>query len=214
MGAESRVKLARLLFGRSILNIFISPFHEENHRSFLGDLIDPMFILPPAIDTSLFKILKTIERNPDKVVNVTGRLYESKGFRHVLQFALSKQKEFTFEIYTKNYKDVKDVFSKLKNVKVFPPVDNEYLPKVYNSAGYSLHLPHAYEACGRTIAEGLLCGCKPIVNKNLGITSFKEFHIGDQKKFNYNKFRDAIEQGVFSFWKAVELAFYNRLNNN
>lgn len=209
IGDEKRPKLARLLFGRSILNVFISPFHEANHRRILGDVIDPVFVLPPAIDTNRFKILPSIERNPNKMVNVTGRLYESKGFRQILQFAVSKP-EYEFDIYTKNYRDVKDVFRKLKYVKVMPPVENDYLPKVYNSAGYTIHLPQALEACGRTIAEGVLCGCKPLYNKNVGISSFKGFHLGDEKRFNYDKFKNCINQGLIHFWKAVELRFYNR----
>ena len=203
IGDQARPKLARILFGRSFLNVFISPFQEQNHRQHLGDLIDPLFILPPAIDTERFKPIKGIQRDPKKMVSVTGRLYPSKGFQHILNFALSKQKEFTFEIYTKNYKEVKDDFRKLKNVTVMPPVENDYLPKVYSSAGYTIHLPQAYEACGRTIAEGLLCGCKPITNQNVGIRSFAQFYIGDEKRFDVGKFKKAIEQGVFDFWKAV-----------
>lgn len=213
IGDQARPKLARLLFGRSILNVYISPFHEGNHRRLLGNLIDPVYILPPAIDTSRFKMIPSITRDPKKMVNVTGRLYESKGFRHILQFITSKQKEYTFEIYTKNHRDVRDVFRKLKNVKVMPPVENDYLPKVYNSAGYTIHLPRSYEACGRTIAEGILCGCRPIYNKNVGIASFKDLNIGDKKNFKYERFKRAIEQGPISFWKAVELCFYGRKFN-
>jgi len=202
IGDESRPKVARLLFGRSFLNVFISPFQADNHRRHLGDLIDPYYLLPPAVDTGRFRILRGIERDPKLMVNTSGRLFESKGYYRMLQFALSKPK-FKFEIYSRNYRDIEGPFEQLKNVRVFPPVDNEYLPKVHNRAAYTIHLPQALEACGRTIAEGVLCGCKPILNDNVGIKSFKEFHLGDEKLFDYSKFKFYVEQGPYSFWKAV-----------
>jgi len=208
IGEQARPKVARILFGHSLLNIFISPMQMQKHREHLGDLIDPHLLLPPAIDTKRFRVLNGVKRDPKKIVNVTGRLYESKGFRHMLQFVISKQGEYKFEIYTKNHKDVKQVFSKLKDVKIMPPVENDYLPQVYNSAGYVIHLPRALEACGRTIAEGLLCGCEPITNVNVGIRSFKEFNIGNKKLFDIKTFRSYIEQGLFSFWRAVDTAFH------
>jgi len=208
MGDQARPKLARLLFGRSILNVFISPFHADNFRKALGDIVEPYFLLPPAIDTGIFKLIPEVERDPNKVVNVTGRLYESKGFRHVLHFCLSREGKNTFEVYTRNHQAVKNTFGQMKHVEVFPLLPNETLPKIYNSAGFVLHLPHALEACGRTVAEGLLCGCQPIINKNVGIQSFKGLNVGDQKKFNPDLFRRVCKQGIWEFWKAVELKFY------
>ena len=208
MGDQARPKLARLLFGRSMLNVFISPMQAENHRKSLGDIIDPFFLLPPAVDVKRFKILRGIERDPKKIVNLSGRLRDSKGFQHMLQFIMAKQKKFIFEIYTRRTKEVEDVLGKFDNVKVLPPMDNDYLPKIYNSAGYTIHLPRALEACGRTIAEGLLCGCQPITNENVGIRSFAEFHIGDSKQFDLDFFRSRLEQGPYDFWRAVDLAYH------
>ena len=210
MGTEARPKLARALFGRSFLNVFISPFQVENHRKYLGDLIEPYYLLPPAVDTGRFKIIRGIERDPKLMVNTSGRLFESKGYYRMLQFALSKKK-YNFEIYSRNYRDIEKPFEQLKNVRVFPPVENDYLPQVYNRAAYTVHLPQAYEACGRTIAEGVLCGCEPIMNDNVGIKSFKEFHLGDKRLFKYEKFKCCIEQGPYSFWKAV-WRYYNGLD--
>lgn len=208
IGEQARPKLARLLFERSFLNIFISPFQADNHRKHLGGLIDPYFLLPPAVDTSLFKLMPEVKRDEKKMVNVCGKLYESKGFRHMLAFCMANQKKHTFEIYTKNDQEVRAVFRDLENVEVFSLLPNKALPKIYNSAGYTIHLPHALEACGRTIAEGLLCGCKPILNKNVGITSFKHFRVGDKERFNLDKFRDKIEKGVYDFWRQVELYYH------
>jgi glycosyltransferase involved in cell wall biosynthesis len=206
IGDQARPKFARLLFGRSIMNVFISPFQVDNHRKHLGDLIEPYYILPPAVDTSLFKILPDVERDENKVVNFSGKLYHSKGFLHMLQFAANK-KEYTFEIYTQNHQEIKGTFARLSNVKVCSLLPNDVLPKVYNSAGFTIHLPQAYEACGRTIAEGLLCGCQPIINKNVGIRSFENFHIGDVEKFNLEAFRKQLEQGIYSFWKEIDNRF-------
>jgi len=201
IGADSRIKLARLLFKHSFLNVFISPFQERNHREKLGDGIDPYYLLPPAIDTRKFRILEGIERDPKLVVNTCGRLYAQKGYYNVLQFIMGKKK-LKFEIYTREHQNIADAMKQLDNVKVFPLVENEQLPEIYNRATYTMHLPRAYEACGRTIAEGLLCGCKPIMNENMGIKSFKVFHIEDEE-WSRDKFRYFIEQGPYSFWKAI-----------
>lgn len=208
MGEQSRLALASLLFGHSFLNVFISPMQAENHRKSLGDLIDPFFLLPPAVDTTRFRELDGIERDKHKMVSVTGRLRESKGFRLLLQFVMAKQKWYRFEIYTRKPEEVLTMFGRFKCVKVFPPVDNDYLPKVYNSAGFTIHLPKALEACGRTIAEGLLCGCRPITNNHVGIKSFEEFHIGDKKLFNLETFRAKLARGPYDFWRAVDLAWH------
>jgi len=202
IGSDARPVLARLLFNQSFLNIFISPMQEKNHRRHLGMIIDPYYLLPPAIDTKIFKLLDNIERDPKLAVNTCGRLYQSKGYYNMLQFALNK-KDLKFEIYTRDYKDMVGPFEQLKNVKVFPLVENDYLPKVYNRAAYTIHLPQALEACGRTIAEGILCGCKPLLNDNMGIKSFIDLHVGDKKWFRYDKFKSLIDQGPYSFWKAV-----------
>lgn len=202
IGPDARPMLARLLFNQSFLNIFISPMQEQNHRRHLGMIIDPYYLLPPAIDTGIFKLLDGIKRDPKLAVNTCGRLYNSKGYYRMLQFALNK-KDLNFEIYTRDHKEIAEPFEQLKNVRVFPLVEHDYLPKVYNRATYTIHLPQGLEACGRTIAEGLLCGCEPIVNDNLGIMSFEDLHIGDKKWFRYEKFKFLIEQGPYSFWKAV-----------
>lgn len=207
-GGKARPKLARLLFGRSFLNVFISPFQADNHRKKLGDLIDPYYLLPPAIDTEKFKLMPEIEKVSKKVINMTGRLYHSKGLQHIAAFARTKSHWWKFEVYTKNTDEVKEYFGKANNVKVFPPVEHDKLSEIYNSAEYTIHLPQAYEACGRTIAEGVLCGCKPIYNENVGIKSFKYFHLGDKKKFNYDKFKESCRKGPYMFWKAVDIAFH------
>jgi len=208
LGEDARPGLARLLFGRSFLNVFISPMQIENHRKHLGDLVEPFFLLPPAVDVERFRRLPEIERDAKKMVNVSGRLRDSKGFRHMLQFAMAKRYKYNFEIYTRKPEEVEAVFGKLGCVKVFPPVENDFLPRVYSSAGFVIHLPRALEACGRTIAEGLLCGCRPITNENVGIRSFEEFRIGDRKLFDQELFRRKLERGVHDFWRAVDLAYH------
>jgi len=207
IGDQARHGLARLLFGRSFLNVFISPFQLNNHRKHLGDVIDACWVLPPAIDTSIFKLLPEVPREKNKVVNLCGKLYESKGFRHMLHFCLAKEKEYSFEIYTKNEQEVRPVFKEVKNVKVHSLLPNKSLPEIYNSAEYTIHIPQALEACGRSIAEGILCGCKPLINKNVGIGSFDEYHIGNEKRFKLDRFREAVKNGPWRFWKEVELHF-------
>lgn len=206
-GSTARIKMARLLFGRSFLNIFISPFQIVNHRRKLGELIEPHFLLPPAIDTEKFRILPEIKRDESKVVSMTGRLYHSKGLAHISNFVHVKPK-LKFEIYSKEPGKVREYFKDVKNVEIFSPVEYEELPRIYNSAGYSIHLPQEFEACGRTIAEGVLCGCKPLYNKNVGIGSFKYFHLGDKNLFDYERFREACRIGPYFFWKNIDVCFH------
>lgn len=208
LGDDARPELAGLLFGRSFLNVFISPMQIENHRRRLGDSIEPFFLLPPAVDVKRFRRLPEIDRDPRKMVNVSGRLRDSKGFRHMLQFIMDKKDRHNFEIYTRKPEEVESVFGRFGCVKVFPPVENDFLPRVYSSAGFVIHLPRALEACGRTIAEGLLCECRPITNENVGIRSFGEFRIGDRKLFDRDLFRRKLERGLWDFWRAVDLAYH------
>jgi len=213
MGDEARPGLASILFGQSFLNIFISPFQAENHRKRLGDIIEPYYIIPPAVDVGKFRIIPGVERDPNKVVNASGRLKDSKGLQHMVQFVMGRQ-DLKYEIYTRYVEEARSAFGRFENVTAVPLIDNEHLPRIYNSAGYSIHLPRALEACGRTVAEGMLCGCKPIINKNVGIRSFKDlesrhpYHFSlEEGKLDLEKFRKIVSRGIWDFWRAVEMAY-------
>jgi len=206
-GNLARPRVAQLLFGRSFLNVFISPFQVENHRKVLGDSVEPYYLLPPPIDINKFKIIKGVERDKNKFVNMTGKLWHSKGLSQVVNYIKAQRNyRLNFHIYTRKLPEVEKVFSDLKNVFVYEPVKNDTLPEIYNTAQYVLHLPQAWEAAGRTIAEGVLCGCKPIMNGNVGLSSFSSFHLEDEK-FDYDKFREYIRIGPIRFWKSVEVAW-------
>jgi len=53
----------------------------------------------------------------------------------------------------------------------------------------------------------LLCGCKPILNENVGIRSFGYFHIGDKDNFDREVFKRKIDEGLYAFWKVIEARF-------
>jgi len=133
-------------------------------------------------------------------------LYHSKGLRQIANFVHLKPK-LKFEIYTVRHDEFNEYFTKSKNVKIKSVVPNHKLPAIYNSAEYTIHLPASYEACGRTIAEGLLCGCKPLLNENVGIRSFSYFHVGDANNFDREVFKRTIDEGLYAFWKVIEAKF-------
>lgn len=199
IGDFARPEFIRRLFANSKLNVFISPFHVQNHREVLGDVVDPCFIMPPPVDTKLFKKISNIKRDSDKVISSTGRMFPSKGFDNIVKWAKDNS-EKRLEVYTGNMAfSGSEKLSQLENVKVHDPVPLELLPEIYNSAGYVIHLPRALEAAGRILMEGYLCGCEPIMNDNVGLRSFNFDWNG-----SYDSIKYRIIQGPYTFWRKVE----------
>ena len=186
------------LFHNSRLNIFISPFHFRNFLSCMGEGIKPCYILPPPIDTKLFRKMDDIERVEGKVVHTSGKLHqEGKGLFNLVNYVRYFPK-YKYEFYTVINDYVRQMISGFEDkITLKARVPLEQLPAIYNSAEYAIHLPIMPEAAGRIMMEAYLCGCKLIMNDNVGLKSF------DLPWKDYNAVKEIVELGPYKFWREV-----------
>jgi len=205
----ARPRFARVWFNRSFLNVFISPMHRNNFLEHLGEVINPVFILTPPIDTDFF-YPRDVPRRLNSVVNLTGRLVSSKGMLNVYKWAVANP-SFAIDVYTK-YADGTSgkLLSARPNISIHGPIPYKMLPRIYSESSHVIHLPVALEAAGRTLIEGALCGCGVIMNDRVGVASFKDedLPIGSR-----NILRRVIREGPYRFWRAVA-DYFGRLNRH
>lgn len=174
--------LARTLYERAALNVFLSPLHKGTTERLLGHTLDRTFILKPTIDPAMFHN-ENRERDIDYLF--VGLIGEAKGLdemrvrfrgsdiRMIGRIAPGTKLDFGHYVGFVPYEDI---------------------PRWMNRAKHFVFLPRWPEPQGRVVVEAALCGCNIIANGNVGALSF-DFDLSEPKQYS-----DAEE----SFWKAVE----------
>ena len=207
IGEETaRIRFARALFNHAFFNVFISPMHRDNFIQYLGDVVKPLYVLTPPVDTDFFYQRKNVKRRPKSVVNLTGRLVSSKGLMNIYKWSIANP-DHELSIYSKYSEGTSGkLLSCRPNVKIYGNVPYKMLPNIYSEHEYVIHLPVYPEAAGRTIVEGALCGCMPIANKIVGVMSFSEEELPLTQP---SKLKQIIEANVYAFWYNT-LKYYQR----
>jgi hypothetical protein len=152
----ARGDTSRRLFGEAGLNVFLSPYHKENHKRALG--ADGV-VMPLAIDPDLFRPVPGVARKPGTALAVrkTGSRFREYMKRHP---------EMKFTVVWPRH-PVSGA-----NVRTMGAVPHGRMPEVYSSHEYLVHLPDGPCAGERVVLEAALCGCKIVANDNVGHTSW------------------------------------------
>ena len=190
--AKSIVNFPKLFLSAK-LNIFLSPLHLQEVSKIVKYKIPNAKVVPSPINTDLFKIT-----NKDKIkdsVFMCGNLAPFKGIKNVISY-LKKHKEKSLFIAGWNEDKAKELIS-MKNVTFLGFIEHKKLPEVYNRYESFIHLTSSEEACGRTVLEAYLCGCRLIVNERVGVMSYK----WDWK--NYDEIKEKVNSQK-QFWKLIE----------
>lgn len=213
IGDTARIRFARSFFGHSFLNVFISPMHEKNYRECLGNIINPVHILTPPIDVDFFYPRSNVKRLLRTAVNLSGRLVSSKGLNNIYKWAIANP-DYTISVYSKYAGGTSGkLLANRPNIKIHGNVPYRMLPSIYSEHEYVIHIPESYEAAGRTIVEGTLCGCKIIANANVGVVSFSEKDLPLDTRVGL---KEIIRKGPYVFWYMVMKYFdkvYKRKND-
>jgi len=178
------------------LNIFLSPLHYKMHLYVFPELEKlETLITPSPINVNQFNIRKNITRNKDTVLYV-GALTKYKGTDNILNYAKQHPElKFTF------IGPYSDEFTELiirEGHSYYKQIPHNKLPEIYNSFEYVIHLPNNPLPFERSpIAEGFLCGCKIIANKNVGCLSYKWFRHRETARNN-------IAKSPQNFWNKIE----------
>jgi len=177
-----RPEFGRELFRRSVLNVFISPFHRDEFRKELG--VDGI-CLPLAIDVDFFRPVSGIERKEKSVLAL------EKGAN--IQWFIDENKDFSFTVVSD-----KPVNLNGGRLKVIPTLPYEKMPEVYSEHEYFLHFPEDSWPGDRVVFEAALCGCKVIMNEKVGHKSWG-FNFDD-----IDGLRAILRKAPYEFWREID----------
>lgn len=182
-----RRQFSRQLFALSKLNVFLSPLHKEKTLNVVGKYIEnKSIVLPLAIDTKLFTKTKKNKHEKNTVLVPT---FKKCGMNIVEYIKKNPDKKYTIIDQPNINIDSK---AKIEIVKKSSLLD---MVNLYQSHEYMLHLPISFWAGERIYFEALLCGCKPMVNDNVGHYSW------NIKTINLKKW---LYEAPYKFWSHVE----------
>jgi glycosyltransferase involved in cell wall biosynthesis len=172
--------LRELLYKNSKANFFLSPLHLKTINQFFENIyLSKSYIVDPFIDTNKFYNFH-MERDIEYLY--VGTISDYKGYSNIKEKFGDKGDQFYFvgpksnslQLFSNNYLGIKSASE---------------LPLIYNRAKNFVHLPSWKEPMARTVLEAALCGCKLIVNENVGAASFdfdlssSDYYINNIEKF-------------------------------
>jgi glycosyltransferase involved in cell wall biosynthesis len=146
------------LMSKSFANIFLSPLHYHEWCRFIGGVIPNAFNYFQKVDHKIFN--NTESERPINVLYV-GAITEAKG-------VVEAQYMFGNNIKFIGRGDL----SLIDPSNYMGTGKPEEVAKAMNSAKFFLHLPNWKEASARTVVEAAMCGCRLLVNENVGACSF------------------------------------------
>jgi len=180
------------LFQNAMLNIFLSPLHRQAYEHVFPSMGENVCI-PSPIEVERFKPQAGVPRQPGLVIGVNS-LLPFKGINTVLSYA-SEHPEKHF-IFVGAKADGTIRFPANSEYREFVP--NTELPAMYSNAEYFVHLPETPQPFERTVAEAYLCGCKLIVNKLVGATSYDWWSAGREVV------REKVGGAAIKIWEHLE----------
>jgi len=182
------------MLDNSLLNLFMSKRQINECETKLGMKIPKADYVLSPIDTDMFFIDNNIRKDSNLAIWTGHDEPNNKGFDNLIEYA-NKNKKLNIKAFGK--------FSKYNNSNTPPNIDimgevpqvefSEWLKK----AKYVIALPNWVEPTGRSIMEGLLCGCTLIVNDNIGFL-YEDIDID-----NYEELKKAVHSEN-KFWDLIE----------
>jgi len=180
-----RVNISRQMFTNSKLNIFISPEHKKNYIKVLGRQVEQHSIcLPLALDVNMFQRNKSIKREKNIVLVPVFRKCKENAKKFI-----NEHQEYKYILTGQSNDDLKG------DITYLPFQYLKDMPVLYNKCEFVLHVPDNRWAGDRVYFEAMLCGCKPIINKNVGHTSWE---------FIKDNVKEKLEKAPYKFWKEIE----------
>lgn len=174
----------------SLLNLFMSARHLKECQSMLKIKIPNADYVTSPIDTDKF----CIEGKKQKglVVWSGHDRPDNKGFANAIKYA-----EDNPGLKFKMFGIFKDKHRLPPNVDIVGEVEQGIFIGWLKKAQYLMAVPNWIEPSGRSVMEGILCGCDLIVNGNIGILS---------ENINWNNYNEVVElaHSEGKFWDLVE----------
>ncbi|MCK5615614.1 hypothetical protein KAR91_77835 [Candidatus Pacearchaeota archaeon] len=193
----STSEIARQILLSSILNIFLSPLHQEAYEFVVPEVKDTETLLsPPYVDPKVFNPVEGVPRLKGTTISIN-TLLTFKGAQNAVQYA-SEHPEMTFNFVGGANDGWDDQLP--SNAFYFSYAEQSALPALYSQASFYLELPDTPQPYNRTIAEAVLCGVpKFIVNKNVGAMSYKWMRGGTR-----NSVAKRMKKTLPELWDKLE----------
>lgn len=160
------------VYGRAAANIFLSPLQREEMERTIGWRIPRVrYQLPPFEEA----FRRRGARPAPGTVLWLGQVHEIKGVAQVVAYARKRTDlRFTFRGFgsPSDVEGLSRSLARLPNCSFGGPLPHDQAADAYRAHEYFVHLPAWREPFGRTVAEAYLCGCKLIVNDNVGAFSY------------------------------------------
>ena len=192
---DDRLSFSRRLFANSKMNVFISPLQNSKYHDIIYDM-GYTVTLPLAIDTSEFYPSPKIKRIKNKAVHTSSNLH-NKGAATLLSM-VKAHNELSFDIYPGENDYILQMISEILNVTLKPRVSHDKMSDIYNEAEYLVHVPTGVWAGERVVLEAALCGCKLIINDNVGHKSWG-WDFTDTESL-----RATLNDAPYAFWREIE----------
>lgn len=169
--------------------IWLSPLHRKAWLYACPELWDtPYAVIPSPIDVSLFYDMK-LEREKNSVICLNP--YSFKGADNLVKFAEEHNEYKYYWVGNTDTEDKLRQFTKLGYIPYFE------LNRILNRCEYWIELPFTPQPCERQALEAVLAGCKLIVNRMVGATSYKWFR-------DKERLRKEVSGAPRRFWEAIE----------
>ena len=152
------IGLSSALIEKAAFSLFLSPLHLNEWTNFTKFEIPNAFVYFQKIDDKIFN-----NQNIERPVNVlyVGAITEAKGVSEI-------QLIFGDNIRFIGRGDI-NLINPENYIGIGTP---DQIAFAMNSSKYFVHMPNWKEASARTVVEAAMCGCKLIVNENVGACSF------------------------------------------
>jgi hypothetical protein len=178
-----RPQIAKRLFDRLDLSVFISPKQQEDHAVALENKLGKKsIVLPLAIDIKKFTNLRNQREEKSCLIPSAKKCAEqAKKF-------ISENPDYH---YTCIGADLGGIF--------LPEVDPEKMAELYNRFETVLHVPDKRGGGERVLFEAVLCGCKVVTNDNAYHKSWeKEWDWTDPSMLAFQ-----LRKAPYAFWRAI-----------
>lgn len=152
------ITITATMMAGAAFNIFLSPLHLSEWNKFAKFEIPRSFIYFQKINNEIFN-----NANLERPINVlyVGAITEAKGVVEIQN------------IFGDNVKFIGRGNIDLINADNYLGVATpDQVAFAMNSSKYFVHMPNWKEASARTVVEAAMCGCRLIVNENVGACSF------------------------------------------
>jgi len=173
--------LRRWLLAHSKVLLFSSPLHLE---VFKWQVSAPIRLIPSAIDTTSFEVLKPNGRTGACWI---GRMVDGKGILEAAAWA--KMEGLTLDLY--GFPRINNLPAPIRYCGELPP---EAVASTLAQYQTFVFLPEQPEPYARTAVEAWLAGCKLVINGNVGARWWIEKH------------PEQIPQAASLFWETVTRA--------